>query len=385
MKLFGKEFTFNGFDVFHKGNKPTKTDVGLGNVDNVKQYSPSNKPTPAAIGAEPAFVKNNAFNKSFGTAAGTVCQGNDARLSDARTPKAHTHTKSQITDFPASLPANGGTSSYTNYLNANNIAANTDLNSLTTPGFYYSPANATVATFKNCPTANALFLIVGKHAGVYQEIVEYMTASPKRFMRNYYSGTWGPWYRVFTTSNPPTYAETGALAAGGTAANALKVNGLTVLTAVPAGAKFTDTLYTHPAYRARASGLYKITVDANGHVSAVTAVAKADITALGIPGQDTIYTHPTAAGNKHIPAGGSAGQILRWSSAGTAVWGADNNTTYAVFTASANGLVPASGGGTAKFLRADGTWQVPPSGSGGNTVTVNTTEPSNPKKNDIWI
>lgn len=36
------------------------------------------------IGAEPAFLKNNAFNKSFGSSPGTVCQGNDARLSDAR-------------------------------------------------------------------------------------------------------------------------------------------------------------------------------------------------------------------------------------------------------------------------------------------------------------
>ena len=35
-------------------------------------------------GKEPAFAKNNAFNKNFGTAAGTVCQGNDSRLSDAR-------------------------------------------------------------------------------------------------------------------------------------------------------------------------------------------------------------------------------------------------------------------------------------------------------------
>ena len=75
MKLFGKEFTFNGFDVFHKGNKPTKTDVGLGNVDNVKQYSASNKPTPADIGAEPAFAKNNAFNKNFGTAARAMTLG----------------------------------------------------------------------------------------------------------------------------------------------------------------------------------------------------------------------------------------------------------------------------------------------------------------------
>lgn len=54
---------------------------------------------------------------------------------------------------------------------------------------------------------------------------------------------------------------------------------------------------------------------------------------------DTVYTHPTTAGNKHIPAGGSAGQILRWSADGTAVWGADNNTTYSAATATTLGLV----------------------------------------------
>lgn len=42
------------------------------------------KPTPTFIGAEPAFAKNTAFNKNFGSAAGTVCQGNDSRLSNAR-------------------------------------------------------------------------------------------------------------------------------------------------------------------------------------------------------------------------------------------------------------------------------------------------------------
>lgn len=35
------------------------------------------------------------------------------------------------------------------------------------------------------------------------------------------------------------------------------------------------------------SGLYKITTNSEGHVTAATAVAKADITALGIPGSDT--------------------------------------------------------------------------------------------------
>ena len=38
----------------------------------------------------------------------------------------------------------------------------------------------------------------------------------------------------------------------------------------------------------------------------------------------------------------------------------DTNTTYSNFTSSAAGLTPASGGGTTKYLRADGTWQTPP-------------------------
>ena len=35
--------------------------------------------------------------------------------------------------------------------------------------------------------------------------------------------------------------------------------------------------------------------------------------------ETTVYTHPTTSGNKHIPSGGSSGQILRWSADGTAV------------------------------------------------------------------
>ena len=53
--------------------------------------------------------------------------------------------------------------------------------------------------------------------------------------------------------------------------------------------------YVHPSYTAKTSGLYKVTVDATGHVSAVAAVTKDDITALGIPGQDTTYPEATTA------------------------------------------------------------------------------------------
>lgn len=36
---------------------------------------------------------------TFGNTSGTFCEGNDSRLSDARTPVAHTHTKSDVTDL----------------------------------------------------------------------------------------------------------------------------------------------------------------------------------------------------------------------------------------------------------------------------------------------
>jgi len=45
---------------------------------------------------EPAFTKNTAFNKNFGTASGTVCQGNDSRLSNERTPTNGSVTYAKI-------------------------------------------------------------------------------------------------------------------------------------------------------------------------------------------------------------------------------------------------------------------------------------------------
>lgn len=55
--------------------------------------------------------------------------------------------------------------------------------------------------------------------------------------------------------------------------------------------------YTHPTHTAHASGLYKVSVDSLGHVSSATAVTKSDITALGIPAQDTNTTYGEATAN----------------------------------------------------------------------------------------
>lgn len=63
---------------------------------------------------------------------------------------------------------------------------------------------------------------------------------------------------------------------------------LTKLNGIEAGAN----KYVHPALTALTASFRKVGRDANGHVVDGGAVVKADITALGIPAQDTVYTHP---------------------------------------------------------------------------------------------
>ena len=90
--------------------------------------------------------------------------------------------------------------------------------------------------------------------------------------------------------------------------------------------------YSHPTYTSRAAGLYKITVDGTGHVSVATAVGKSDITALGIPGQDTTYgvfakataDANGASGLVPAPTKGQQGLYLR----GDGTWGTPTNTVY---------------------------------------------------------
>lgn len=63
---------------------------------------------------------------------------------------------------------------------------------------------------------------------------------------------------------------------------------------------------------------------------------------VNVPWNDTIYVHPNSAGYKHIPSGGASGQILKWSSSGTAVWANENigtDTTYTVSTGDSNGQI----------------------------------------------
>lgn len=88
------------------------------------------------------------------------------------------------------------------------------------------------------------------------------------------------------------------------------------------------------------------------------------------------YTHPTTSGNKHIPAGGSANQILGWSANGTAKWVNEKDTTYSVMsgaTADADGksgLVPSPTKGAQRWLDSTGAWTTPPNTTYGAASTT---------------
>ena len=88
------------------------------------------------------------------------------------------------------------------------------------------------------------------------------------------------------------------------------------------------------------------------------------------------YTHPTTSGNKHIPAGGSANQILGWSADGTAKWVNEKDTTYSVMSGATvdadgkSGLVPSPTKGAQRWLDSTGAWTTPPNTTYGAASTT---------------
>ena len=98
------------------------------------------------------------------------------------------------------------------------------------------------------------------------------------------------------------------VAGSGNAVTTASISGDTLT--LTKGATYNN--YVHPAGSApsKSSGFYKFSTDSTSHVASVTAVTKSDITALGIPAQNTNTTYTFAngsAGNFTVtPSGGTA-------------------------------------------------------------------------------
>lgn len=156
---------------------------------------------------------------------------------------------------------------------------------------------------------------------------------------------------------------------------------------------YGNTAYQHAAAKgsAFASGLYKITTNAQGHVTAATAVTKGDITALGIPGSDTNTntTYTLTKSGSTITLEGSDGSssevtdantTYTLSSFGVTATAAELNYTdgvtsniqtqlngkaasshtHSTASTTAAGFLRQLNGSTSNFLRGDGTWATPP-------------------------
>lgn len=85
-----------------------------------------------------------------------------------------------------------------------------------------------------------------------------------------------------------------------------------------------------------------------------------------------------------VPAsGGGTSNFLRADGSWAVPLDTDANITLSLFTTSASGEVPASGGGTSNFLRADGTWTTPAGTSDPDFNTI-TTVPGSTSGNLYW-
>lgn len=223
-----KELNNANYFVITDSNKYLTTQQKIGNIDkDGKIGSTANLPIITTTGG--ALTTG-----SFGNSANTFCQGNDSRLSDARTPTTHTQASSTITD----------SNTYSNIGNSNstqesiNSAINTKLGELVDINF--------VTVVQTLPTASAstmgkiyLVPITGSGTNNYAEYVTVRAGTSPNYSYNWEkfgevsgSGLSVDWNDI--TSKPSTYPPSshthGNLLDGGTITQTVTNGGNIVVT-----------------------------------------------------------------------------------------------------------------------------------------------------------
>ena len=220
---------------------------------------------------------------------------------DGKAPTSHAHAISQVTGLQSALDGKSDTGHGHEVADVSGLQAALDGKAASTHSHTTAQVTGLDAALAGKADAGHSHAVATAAAAGFLRQLDGSTA---HYLRG--DGSWA--VPPNTTYGNATQSVAGLMSA----ADKVKLDG------VATGAN----RYVHPAYTARASGLYKVAVDATGHVSGVAAVTKADITALGIPGAvgedaDTTYT---------LTKSGSTIKLTGSDGSETSV--TDSNTTY---------------------------------------------------------
>ena len=291
---------------------------------------------------------------SFSVTANTYATAAQGSTADAALPKAGgTMTGDLVMADETINFATGGSTTLPQFTG---LRSTTDLNDRswsTQGGWAYTTfdSNSLVSNTPSTGLHNANGLLTfNTHTGSYMAQIAMTTNTQKLWTRARNGGGWLTWYQIFTSADFTAANVANGVTAHGWGNHASA--GYSTASGVEDNADVTDTANVVAALTAGTN----VQIAANGTISATdtntqltTAEVRGKVSGTGLIGYNSStgvisttannYVHPTTAGNKHIPSGGSAGQFLKYSSSGTAVWAADNNTTYSNATTSASGLM----------------------------------------------
>lgn len=311
--------------IAHIANKSnphsvTKAQVGLGNADNTSDVNkPISSATQTALNgkSDKAHKHKTADISDMPTAL--PADGGNADTVDGKhasdfaasihthtaadvgaAASDHTHTKSQITDFPASLPANGGNSA-----TVNNHTVASDV-----------PANAKFTDTQYSPFAKSG---TGAKAGLVP--APSTTAGASKYLCE--NGTWAvppdTKYSVATTTSAGLLSASDKSKLDGIEAGADKYK-------LPVASETLGGVKTGPSVIVNSDGTMSIVKDSHYHsaLEAIDITGKTiDLNTLNLsdaPGQIKHYVEKTSGGSANITNAPQAGMFLmiakniRWAS-----------------------------------------------------------------------
>lgn len=311
--------------IAHIANKSnphsvTKAQVGLGNADNTSDVNkPISSATQTALNgkSDKAHKHKTADISDMPTAL--PADGGNADTVDGKhasdfaasnhthtaadigaAASGHTHTKSQITDFPASLPANGGNSAT---VNGHTVASDV-------------PANAKFTDTQYSPFAKSG---TGAKAGLVP--APSTTAGTSKYLCE--NGTWAvppdTKYSVATTTSAGLLSTSDKSKLDGIEAGADKYK-------LPVASETLGGVKTGPSVVVNSDGTMSIVKDSHYHsaLEAIDVTGKTvDLNTLNLsdaPGQIKHYVEKTAGGSANITNAPQAGMFLmvarniRWAS-----------------------------------------------------------------------